>query len=369
MKFPEIKLPFGKKKKAEKLAGLDIGTFAVKVVVLKSDEKNNLSITAAGKHPLSRGAVVDKDIRDREGIIYAIQTLVDEVDPDITDVVISLAGHKVLIDRVEVPVPSGKGKREQQIREAVMVEAEQRIPTGIDSVRIDYMEIGPTEDNKQIQVILFAARNEIVDEYVGVVMDAGLVPIVVDLDPIALYNIFEYNHEVPQEGCIALVNIGHSLSNVSFVVNGKLFSIRDISNAARSVWDRLQTELHLSSDDLAQLMLGKIPLEDSPSTRRAVYSSCEDLNIGLGMAFSYLENVSNGIKVEKVFLSGGAVAIPFLVDALANSLGIPCELINSFSKIRFDPELFGDMSVESARAIYTIATGLAYRGGTLYDTH
>ncbi len=369
MKFPEIKLPLGKKKKPEKLAGLDIGTFAIKMIVLKSDEKNNLSITAAGKHPLAKGAIVDKDIRDREGIIYAIQTIVDEIAPDITDVVISLAGHKVLIDRVEIPAPSGKAKHQQQIKEAVMVEAEQRIPTGIDSVRIDYMEIGQSEDNKQTQVILFAARNEIVDEYVGIVMDAGLVPVVVDLDPIALYNIFEYNHEIPQEGCIALVNIGHSLSNVSFIVDGKLFSIRDISNAARSVWDRLQTELHLSSDDLAQLMLGKTLLEDSPSIRRAIYSSCEDLNIGLGMAFSYLENVSNGIKVDKVFLSGGAVAIPFLVDSLANSLGVPSELINSFSKIKFDPEIFGDMPVETAQAIYAIATGLAYRGGILHDTN
>ncbi|MCD6417488.1 type IV pilus assembly protein PilM [bacterium] len=365
MELPKIKLPVGKKKKAEKLAGLDIGTFSVKVVVLNSDEKGNLSISAVGDHPLSRGAIVDKDIRDREGIIYAIQTLVDEVDPDITDVVISLAGHKVLIDRVEIPAPTGKGKREQQIREAVMVEAEQRIPTGIDSVRIDFIEIGEAEDKKKIQVMLFAARNEIVEEYVGVVMDAGLVPVVIDLDPIALYNIFEYNHEIPQDECIALVNIGHALSNVSFIVDGKLFSIRDISNAARSVWDRLQTELHLSADDLNQLMRGKIPLEDSPSTRRGVYAACEDLNIGLGMAFSYLENVSGGIKVSRVFLSGGAVAIPFLVDSLANNLGIPCELINSFAKIRYNNEIFGDMPIETARAMYTIATGLAYRGGSV----
>ena len=152
---------------------------------------------------------------------------------------------------------------------------------------------------------------------------------------------------------------------MSFIVDGKLFSIRDISNAARSVWDRLQTELHLSADDLNQLMRGKIPLEDSPSTRRGVYAACEDLNIGLGMAFSYLENVSGGIKVSRVFLSGGAVAIPFLVDSLANNLGIPCELINSFAKIRYNNEIFGDMPIETARAMYTIATGLAYRGGSV----
>lgn len=370
MKLPKFKISLGRKKKAEKVAGLDLGTFSIKLAVLNRDEKGNFSLIGIGEHPLPRGAVVDKDIRDREGVIYAIQSLVDEVDPDITEVSISLAGHKVLIDRIEVPTPTGKGKREQQIREYVMVEAEQRIPTGIDSVRIDYIEMGTVtvEEGKRIQVMLFAARNELVDDYVGVVMDAGLVPIVIDLDPIVLFNIFELNHEIPEEGCIALINIGHTLSNVAFIVDGKLFSIRDISNASRSVWDRLQTELHISTDDLKGLMLGKIPLEDSPSTRRAVYSACEDLNIGLGMAFSYLENVSGGIKVEKVFLSGGAVAIPFLVDSLANGLAIPCELINPFSKIGTNPEVFNKIPVETGRAVFTLATGLAYRGGHLYDT-
>ena len=367
MKLPKLQLPFGKKKKAGKICGLDIGTFAVKLVVLKTDEKGALSMYAAGKKQLPRGAIVDKDIRDREGIIYAIQSLADEVDPDTTEVAISLAGHKVLIDRIEVQTPSAKGKREQLLREAVMVEAEQRIPTGIESVRIDFIELGQSEDGKKVQVMLFAARNEIVDDYVGMVMDAGLVPIVVDLDPIALFNIFELNHELPPEGCITLINIGHALSNVAFILNGKLFSIRDISNAARSVWDRLQAELHISSDETSELMSGKVPLEDSPSTRRAVYASTEDLNIGLGMAFSYLENISGGIKVEKAFLSGGAMGIPFLVDSLSNGLGIPCEFIDPFGKISFDPALFGEIPIQTSKALYSIATGLAYRGGEAHD--
>lgn len=365
MKLPKMSFIGGKKKKAQKFVGLDIGTFSLKLSVLRRDEKGAFFLSALGKRSLPHGAVVDKDIRDREGIIYAIQSLVDDVDPDITEVALSLAGHKVLIDRIEVTAPTGKGKREQQLKESVMVEAEQRIPTGIDSVRIDYVELASSEDNKKVRIMLFAARNEIVEDYIGMVMDAGLVPIIVDLDPIALYNIFEYNHEIPAEGCICLINIGYTLSNVAFILNGELFSVRDISNASHSVWDRLQTELHISTDDLNELMVGKIPLEDSPSTRRAVYSACEDLNIGLGMAFSYLENVSGGIKVEKVYLSGGSIGIPFLVDSLSNGLGVPCELIDPFANITFDPAIFGELPIETGKAIYTIATGLAHRGGEI----
>ncbi|RKZ34399.1 hypothetical protein DRQ33_02245 [bacterium] len=357
----KLKSPFAKKKKAKNVAGLDIGSFEVKLTVLHSDEKGNVSLVKAGKRPLPHGTIVDKDVRDREGLIFALQSLVDEVAPDITEVAFSLSGHKVLVDRVEIRTPTGKGKPEEQIRESIMVEAEQRIPTGIDSVQLDYFELGQGKDEKHIQAMLVAARNELVEDYVGIIMDSGVVPILIDLDSIALYNLFEFNHDIPQEGCIALVDIGHSLSNAAFILDGRLFSIRDISNAARGVWDRLQTELHLSSDDLAELMLGEVPMDESPTIRKAVNNASEDLGIGMSMAFSYLENMTGGTKVQKVFLSGGALGITFLVDALSNRLGIPCELIDSLGRIRFDQAVFGEMPIDFAKAVYAISIGLALR--------
>ena len=367
MELPKVKLPaklpfsFGKKKKARKVAALDIGSFGVKLIEVLFDEKDNATLVKTGFRPIAVGTIVDKDIRDREGLVFAIQNLVDEVDPEITEVGFSLAGHKVLVDRVQVPMPTGKGNRENQIREAVMVEAEQRIPTGIDSVQLDFVELGPTEDGKRINVLLIAARNELVEDYLAVVMDAGLVPVVIDLDSIALYNAFEFNHGVPQEGGVALINVGHSLTNMAFILNGSLFSVRDISNAARSVWDRLQTELHLSTDDLKELMVGNIPLEESPSTRRAVSNATEDLGIGIGMAFSYFENMTSGAKIEKVYMSGGAVGIPFLVDSLAQKLSLPIELINSFGKIKFDRSMFEGKNLDLVKGINTVGIGVAIR--------
>ena len=345
----------------KKLVGLDIGSFQVKLVVLHQDEKGNISFLKSGKRPLPHGTIVDKDIRDREGMIFALQNLVDEIDPDINEIAFSLAGHKVLVDKVEISTPTGKGKIEAQLKESIMVEAEQRIPTGIESVQLDYFELGKSENGKHTQAMLVAARNELVEDYVGIIMDAGLVPILIDLDSIALYNIFEYNYDIPQDECVALVNIGHSLSNVAFLIDGKLFSVRDISNAAQGVWDRLQTELHLSSDDLNELMISTVPIEQSPTTKKAVSNASEDLGIGLGMSFSYLENVTNGIKVDRVYFTGGAIGIPFLVDALANKLKIPCELLDSLARIRFDPAVFGDTSIEVAKSLYSIGISLALR--------
>lgn len=362
----QLPLPFGKRKKSLKSAGLDIGSYFVKLAVSTYDSKTgSLKLHKVGRKLLPPGAIVDKEIKDREGLIYAIQTLVDEVDPNISDVVISLAGHKVFIDKFDIPEPTSKGKRDEQMKEAVLIEAEQRIPTGTSGVSIDFVELGKSPDGKKNTVMLVAARSDLVEEYTSVVVDSGLTPIAVELDAVTLFNIFEYNYTIPPEGCIVLVNIGHWLTNVTYIVNGAFFGVRDISNAARGVWERLQVELKASSDDLNQMMMGTLALPEGTGTRKAVYNSTEDIGIGLGMVFQYLENVTGGMKVEKIYISGGATLIPYLVDALSARIGTPCELLDPLAKISYTPEsAFGDTPLQMAKQIYPITLGLALRGGT-----
>ncbi len=352
-------LPLGGKKKVKKIAGIDIGTFEIKVIEIKIDDKGGVQLLKAHKKTIAQGSIVDKDIRDREGLIYNLQNMVDEVDPDITEVAISVSGHKVLVDKIDVKKPSGKGKLDSQMFEAVMIEAEQRIPTGIDSVQLDFYQLDAPPDAKTVPVMLFAARREFVDDYISVVMDAGLVPYMIGLDAICLFNAFQYNYDIPSTGVVALMNIGHALSNVAFIINGKLFSIRDISNAGKSIWDRLQTELHLSTDDLKSFMHGKTRIERSQQNQRAIFNSTEDLGIGLGMALSYLENITGGMKVDMAYLSGGATAIPFFKECIENRISVPCDILNPFIKVNYDPAVFGDIPFEFAKPLYAIATGIA----------
>lgn len=360
----KISLPFGKRKKTKKSAGLDIGSYSIKLAVSSFDKKTGtLKLHKVGKKLLPPGAIVDKEIRDREGLIYVIQTLVDETDPDISDVVISLAGHKVFTDKLEIPEPT-KGKRDELMREAVLIEAEQRIPTGTSGVSIDFVELGKSPDGKKNTVMLVAARSELIEEYTSVVADAGLTPIAIELDSITLFNIFEHNYDIPTENCVALVNIGHWLMNVTYIVNGSFLGIRDISNAARGVWERLQVELRASADDINQMMLGTLSLPEGSATKKAVYNAIEDIGIGLGMAFQYLENVTGGTKIEKVYISGGGTLIPYLVETLSTRIGTPCELLDPFARLSLVPETaLGDTPLQIAKQIYPISLGLALRGG------
>ncbi len=344
-------------KKEEAAYGLDIGTFCIKLVKLSPLVEGKRSLLAFGSKELPGGAIVEKDIKDREGLIYTLQTLVEEVAPEAVDVVVNLAGHKVFTDRIQVNVSGKKVK----LVDAVMMEAEQRIPTGTSGIVVDFDSLGKIESGKKEDVILVAVRRELVEDYFNVVRDAGLDPILMDIDFFANFNCFEFNYTIPQEGTIVLANIGHTLTNLTFIIDGAYYTVRDVSSGAKAVWNTLQTELKLSADDLNDLIKGELPMEDKGPYKAAIAVSVEELKLGLDVAFSYIENVTGGRKVDKIYLSGGGALINSLPDALSSGISIPVEIINPFTALQPGEGVFTGIDPASIAPLYTVAVGLALR--------
>ena len=86
--------------------GLDIGASSVKLVKL-DHLKGGHTVAAIGIRELPPEAVVADEIRDREAVIFNIQSLVDQTDPKIRDVVVSLSGHGVITDRFTIDKKTG----------------------------------------------------------------------------------------------------------------------------------------------------------------------------------------------------------------------------------------------------------------------
>ncbi|MCK5832851.1 type IV pilus assembly protein PilM [bacterium] len=339
------------------ILGLDIGTFNVKIVNIVPPSVGKPKLLGFGLKTLPQSAIVEKDIKDHEGVIYAIQSLAEEIAPETNEVILNLSGHKVFTDRIQVSLGSKKGR----LSEAVMIEAEQRIPTGTSGVAVDYHHLGKTPDGKKEDVILVAARRELVEQYFYAVRDAGLEPIAIDLDFFATFNAFEFNYGLPEEGVFALTNIGHALCNITFVIDGTYYTVRDVSTGARQIWDYIQSELRLTGDDLDDLMLDKFPIEDKTAFQEAVFNAAEDIKLGLDVAFSYIENVTQGRKVDKIYLSGGGALIDYLPEAIEQKTGVSVEIMNPFKNLQPAEGVFGGVDPSKIGAIYTNAVGLVLR--------
>ncbi len=338
--------------------GLDIGSYSTKLVRLEEAGGGKKRLTALGFRELSKGTIVDKEIRDDEGLVYTIQGLIGEIDPDINEVIISLAGSKVFYDRFTVATAT---KKEKELVETVMTEIEQRIPTGTENLDLDYQVLSVDSKKKQSDILMIAVYSDFLKKYIDTLEASGYTTIAVDADYFALFNAFEKNYTIPSEGVLALVNIGHTLTNLTLIVDGLFHSVRDITVGCRDLWEHLQREMQLSTDELVPLMRGSAEWLDPDKLKNSLFVAVDDIKFGIDRAFAYFENASGGRRVDKLFVSGGGAIIPFLPDALSTKFDLPCEVFNPFKEIEVDPAVFTYGTPETVGPIFAIAVGLALK--------
>jgi hypothetical protein len=95
-----------------------------------------------------------------------------------------------MIKRVTLPAQSP-----QETENTIMLEAGNFIPEELDNVNLDYQVIGTRTESKEMEVLLAAAKKDIVSSYAETLRGAGLLPVVVDVDYFALDNLYELNYD------------------------------------------------------------------------------------------------------------------------------------------------------------------------------
>ena len=121
-----------------------------------------------------------------------------------------------------------------------------------------------------MEVLLVAAKWELVDNKVGLLQDAGVNPVVIDIDAFALHNAFEHNYPDALDGIIALVNVGHETTNVNILENGVPILTRDIPFGSRKIREDLQRERGLTAEQAEDVVQGKENGRESGADSRGV---------------------------------------------------------------------------------------------------
>jgi type IV pilus assembly protein PilM len=336
--------------------GLDVGANSIKLIRLERSRESH-AITALGIRELPPEAIVSDEIRDREAVIYNIQSLIDEIDPKIKDVVVSVSGYGVITDKFTIDKKTGS-----EYEQAILFEAEQRSPFDVEDVSLDHHEIQVDEETRKAEILLVAARNEFLNSYIELILDCGLHPAVVDIDAFAMLNAYSYNYEIDPDRITVLVNLGHDVTNVLYLKDGLYHSTRDISSGTRDIYNAIQKEFRLNDELAAKAIKGEMKESiDQDMLKATIMSASEELMSGMELAFSYFKNQSKVDKIEWMVLSGGGSLVPFLPEYLQSKLGIPLEILNPLRNIDYDPEMFQYVEPEKIAPMLAVSVGLAMR--------
>lgn len=343
-------------RKEKPVLALDIGSSTIKAVRLQ-DRFGSLVLKAVGLKELPPEAIIAREIQDRETVIFAIQGLVEECDPKAREVAISLSGSGVITDELVMDRKTGP-----EAEQAILFEAEQRSPFDVEDVTVDYHIVNADQETEKMEVLLVAARNQFLQSQLDLVIDAGLEPVLVDADSLAILNCYQLNYEIDPTRVIALVNLGFDITNVTFMKDGRYHSTRNLVGGARSIYEALKGNFQLSSEKALEVLRGGVEGNIEPDTYSATLAgAAEEICKNLDMALFYFKNSTKLEDIDQIMLSGGGALIEFVPKLLQEKLSVPIETMNPLRNIEWDRGLFPDLDLEKIAPALAVVVGLASR--------
>jgi type IV pilus assembly protein PilM len=343
---------FGKKD----IIGLDIGSKHIKVVQLK-ESKGSHRLERLGITTLQPELIVDGSILDSTRVIEAIKELISNTGIKAKDVTLSVSGHSaVIIKRVSLPQMT-----EEELDEQIRFEAEQYIPFDIQDVSLDFQILGPAEEENMMDVLIVAVKKDKISEYVTVVKDAGLNPVIVDVDAFALENMYELNYEVKEGENVALVNIGAGMININILKGGVSVFTRDSSIGGNLLTEALQREFTISYANAEKLKQEETVEGVSPDDVKAVMKlAFEDIIGEVSRSFDYFRDTTNYENIDEIILCGGVALTKDFAEALSERVGVKVTVAEPFKNIEV-PETFDKEYLQKISPLVTVAVGLAMR--------
>jgi len=343
--------------KRKNVIGLDIGSSSVKVVELK-EGRNGFRLEHFGVSPLPHEAIVDGAVMDSPTVIDTIRDLWTESKTKTRDVVTSVSGHSVIVKKISLPLMT-----ESELEESIQWEAERHIPFDINDVNIDFQIVGYGSENPDfMDVILVAAKKDMINDYVSVIMESGLNPVVVDIASFAVENMLAINYDIEKEETVAIANIGATVTNLNILRNNISAFTRDVFKGGNEVTQEIQRQLHVDYEEAEKIKMGQQGDSSTQSVVQEVLKTAsESLATEIGNTLEFFHSTSTYQKISKLYLSGGGAKIKDFDVILQQHIGIPVDMTNPFKKIEYSEKEFDVEYMREVGPVMAVGVGLASR--------
>jgi type IV pilus assembly protein PilM len=228
--------------------GLDIGSTLMKVAEVRRTAKG-LEVTALGLAETPREAYENSVIVDVAAMSKAVKDLLKSAGVTTRQCISSVSGQSAVVVRV-IEVPK---MNPSELKETMNYEVERHVPfaSGGGGVITDYVPIDRPEgvaDGQNMEVLLAAAQQDIIDRHVEMLFAAGLKPVAIDVEPLAIgRTLLETTGDQQMGHTVAIVNIGASITDIGIYRDKLLCFSRTLpiggDNFTRAISEYLQVDL------------------------------------------------------------------------------------------------------------------------------
>ena len=261
---------------------------------------------------------------------------------------------------------------QEKLEKIIAFEAQQNVPFPIDDVVWDYQLVGGGLE-EQIQVVLVAIKIDLLDDINGGVEEARLHTSTIDVAPMALYNAFRYSYPNVNE-CSMLVDIGARTTNVLFIEPRKIFS-RSLPIGGSTITAAIAREFGESAEaaETRKKRDGFVGLggayaepsdHDLARVSKLARSTMTRLHTELMRSVSHYRAQQLGNRPDRIFLCGGAVAMPYMREFFQEKFQLPIEFFNPLRNVAVSEAASASGVAHSAHLLGELV-GLALRSVTI----
>ncbi len=336
---------------AGKAVAVDPGSHTWKVLALK-DGRSGLAVQAFGVVPASDGA------RGLAGLGIPL-----------AGAAAGLAGRDMTLRYTQVP-PSP----DWQLRSLMDLEIQDISSQSGGELSADYNLLPAADDEAEMDTILMAlARNDALDRVADVVREAGgsvsgHIP-----NCVALYNAYLRTAPIDDDDeVVCLANIGRDTTDIALVKGQDLLFARNLTGGSKVLDDAITSAFDVSERKAESL---KRDLVDLDPASRGQYASgqAEKVTLAAGgagsvfvsgiqssIAFCQSQTKIEGLRLDKVLLTGGGAKLRGLTGMLREALRCPVEVYDPFQAVDLSALSEAEAEqLEEMKSEAVVALGLA----------
>ncbi len=335
------------------IVAVDIGSTSVKLVEVRGSPEAP-ELVRAGMAALPEGALQNNTIADVVAVAEVIRSLIADLGVTARRAVTAVPGPSVIIKKASVHL-----KPDEDLETLLMVEAQNFVPENLENLSLDYHVL--RHEAEDVEVLIVAVRRDILSGFMGALSDAGLDPVIVDVDYFALENMFEFNYECGPDDVVALIDIGARFSSINVLRGGFSTATGDVQAGGGEIVDALTSSLGVSTDEAERLIGGGAA--DPELRERAdtvIARGVAELADAIDQSLRFLWRTASDEPLQLVYITGGAARIRGLREALASRLGVSVESVNPFARMHFGSEI-DPAAIEEMAPMLGVAVGLATR--------
>jgi type IV pilus assembly protein PilM len=299
--------------------------------------------------------VVEGEIMDRDLLLEGINAVFEKSGIEKGKIVSSLSSRTVITKRLLMDQMDP-----EDARELIETEAVSHIPFNIEDVCLDFQILDPEAGEGKMEILLVAAKREVIYEHLALLRDAGLSTQLIDVDTFAVQNLHEQGSD---DGELAtLINVGAEVTNVNIVREGFPLFTRDFAVGCGSYLEALQRDLQISYEDALNIMSTTSADDEAVKAGEdALGELAEEIAVGLERSLAYLRSTGELEDLRLIRISGGGGNLSLLRNTLEERLHLPTTTVDPMEFLSTSEELENEIKQSGVSTLLSVAVGLGLR--------